>query len=292
MQIRKGIFAFAVIAAVFLTAGGQVLIGHTPPAGEARDLSLSSRLMGREMSYRVILPLGYSDPRNRDANFPVVYLLHGYAGHYGNWTDKTELRTYARLFQLIIVTPEGDNGWYTDSVTKPTDKYESYIVSELIPEIDKNFRTARTRENRFVAGLSMGGYGAVKFGLKYPETFAIAGSFSGALRTTEFTAGNAGAIGTSVDEVFGPAGSETRKANDIFRIVRELSPDRLKLIPYLYVSCGTEDFLFQSNRDFAAVLVDKKISHEYRQLPGGHTWKFWDEQVREFLGVVNRRLPK
>ena len=76
--------------------------------------------------------------------------------------------------------PEGDDGWYTDSATVPNDKYETYIIKELIPEIDKKFRTLADREHRIIAGLSMGGYGSIKFGLKYPNLFSIVGSFSGA----------------------------------------------------------------------------------------------------------------
>ena len=102
-------------------------------------------------------------------------------GHFNNWTDSTKIVEYAKKYNFIIVTPEGNNGWYSDSVSVPNDKYESYIIQELIPEIDKKFRTKADREHRAIAGLSMGGFGAMKFGLKYPEKFALIGSFSGAL---------------------------------------------------------------------------------------------------------------
>ncbi|HKX83369.1 MAG TPA: hypothetical protein VJL58_04030, partial [Pyrinomonadaceae bacterium] len=94
----------------------------------------------------------------------------------------------------------------------------------------------------------------------------------------------------SIMSVYGAAGSETRKANNIFTILRETSPEKLKTLPFIYFDCGTEDFLFQTNRDFAALLNEKKVPHEYRELPGAHTWPYWDSQVQEFLRVAGKKL--
>ncbi len=257
---------------------------------EIVDLKLASTLMGREMPYRVILPADYkTKPESR---FGVVYMLHGLTGHYNNWTEKTRLADYAGSSGLIIITPEGDNGWYTDAVATPKDKYETYIVRELIPAVDKKYRTLADRENRYIAGLSMGGYGAIKFGLKYPAMFSVVGSFSGALGAADFNETNAGSIGKSMAAVFGPDGSETRRSNNIFSMVRGLTPEAVKQLPFVYQSCGTEDFLFANNREFAALLVEKKVPHEYRQHPGGHTWEFWDTHAREFLATLGRRNRK
>lgn len=245
--------------------------------------------MGRKMPYRVVLPAGYSDAKNSAIRYPTIYLLHGLMGHYNNWTDLTKLDAYAQAYQAIIVTPEGGDGWYTDSVSSANDKYESYIVQELIPEIEKRFRTLATREKRAIAGLSMGGFGAIKFGLKYPDRFVLAGSFSGALGAASITEKRfPGAIGKSVDAIFGPDGSETRKANDIFEMIRSITPERKKTIPFLYLDCGTGDFLFQNNREFINLLIEKGVAHEYRQLPGAHDWKYWDKQVQEFLRLADR----
>lgn len=252
---------------------------------------LDSKLMQRKMSYRVVLPDDYRNP-NETTRYSVIYLLHGLTGNFANWTDKTKLAEYASKNKFIVVTLEGANGWYTDSVSVAKDKYESYIVRELIPEIDKNFRTIADRDHRVIAGLSMGGYGAIKFGLKYPEMFSLVGSFSGALGATNFTEKNAGNIGKGIDSIFGLENGETRKANDIFALIRSASAEKIKAMPYVYLSCGTEDFLIQNNRDFLALLNEKKIPHEYRELPGGHTWTFWDDQVREFLAVADRVIKK
>jgi putative tributyrin esterase len=254
------------------------------------EFKLQSKLMGRQMPYRVVVPHHYK--RDRQKNAVVIYLLHGLTGHYVNWTDKTKLKEYAAKYDFVVVTPEGNDGWYTDSVSTSNDKYESYLVQELFPTIEKEFNTLGDREHRIIAGLSMGGYGAIKFGLKYPEKFALVGSFSGALGAASFNEKNAGTIGKSIDLIFGPEGGAPRAANDIFAIIRDATTEKIKAMPFIYQSCGTEDFLFQNNRDFVALLIEKKVPHEYRQHPGGHDWKFWDTQVREFLQVAESRTKK
>jgi putative tributyrin esterase len=266
----------------------------TKPAVQTSDslqeLKLNSKLMAREMPYRVILPKNYE--ANKTEKFPVLYLLHGLTGHFDNWTDKTKLKEYAANYNYIIVTPEGRDGWYTDSINVPNDKYESYIVQELIPEIDAKFRTLADREHRAVAGLSMGGYGALKFGLKYPEKFVVVGSFSGALGAASWSVKTLGnnwkALTDSITVVYGDDESQTRKDNDIYKMVREISPEKVKILPFIYVDCGTEDFLIQQNREFIVLLAEKKIPHEFRELPGKHDWVFWDSQVQEFLRLSQK----
>lgn len=259
-------------------------------SAKAQDLKLNSKLMAREMPYRVILPKNYE--ANKAEKFAVLYLLHGLTGHFDNWADKSKLNDYALNYNYIIVMPEGNDGWYTDSATLPNDKYESYIVQELIPEIDGKFRTISDREHRAVAGLSMGGYGSLKFGLKFPDKFVLVGSFSGALGAASLSAKTLGngwkALTDSIVNTYGDDDSQTRKDNDIFKIVREISPEKAKSLPFLYVDCGTEDGLITSNREFVLLLAEKKIPHEFRELPGKHDWVFWDSQVQEFLRLSGK----
>ena len=92
------------------------------------------------------------------------------------------------------------------------------------------------------------------------------------------------------DTIYLKADNETRKANDLYRIVRELTPEQMKALPFLYLDCGTEDFLIGGNRNFSALLIEKKVPHEFRQLPGGHSWPYWDRQVREILRLAAERL--
>ncbi len=257
------------------------------------QFELKSSLMGRSVVYRVLYPVQYHYPDKREKRFPVIYLLHGITGQSSNWTEKTKIALYATHYDVFVVMVEGGNGWYTDSLTISNDKYESYIVKELLPEVETRFRVSRERSGRAIAGLSMGGYGAVKFGLKYPELFSFAASMSGALgvgTVTDQDLRGSGAIRDSILQTLGALDSPTRTANDVFRLVREFPPERTRFFPYVYLDCGTEDFLFKQSRDFAALLVERKIPHEYRELPGTHNWEYWDAQIQEILKLTAKRL--
>lgn len=254
-------------------------------------VQFQSKLTNATLPYNVILPPDYR--ASRATRYPVLYLLHGFGGHYSDWVTHANVADYAAQYRMIVVMPEGNNGWYTDSAGVATGKYESFILKELIPDVQKRYRTIEARYGRAIAGLSMGGYGALKFGLKTPETFAFVGSLSGALAAATWTEDdlkNLKAIRDSVFSVFGSVGSETRKANDIYVIARGLSAARVAALPYIYLDCGTEDFLVGLNQQFAALLREKKIPHEYRELPGDHNWAYWDQQVPEILQLAAQKL--
>jgi S-formylglutathione hydrolase FrmB len=276
------------LAALIILLSALGSYAQKPPV---ETIQLQSKLIGKTLPYNAILPPDYqSSPRSR---YPVLYLLHGFSGHYSDWVTRTNLAVYAAEYRMIVITPEGKDNWYTDSAGTATDKYESYILQELIPDVDQRFRTIQTRYARGIAGLSMGGYGALKFGLKYPDRFVFAGSLSGALGAatwTEENLKNMKAIRDSVFSVYGPVGSETRKRNDIYEITRGLTAARVAALPYFYLDCGTEDFLVDMNQKFAALLREKKIPHEYRELPGNHNWEYWDQQVREVLKIAARTM--
>jgi S-formylglutathione hydrolase FrmB len=294
--------ALVLVAVVFSAAiaGGSALPGRplaqrvltqTPANPRVQTIQFASKLVGKTLPYNVLLPISYSQPAARERHYPVIYLLHGFSGHYTNWLEKTQLVDYAANYEFIIVMPEGNDGWYTDSATVPTDKYESYILQELIPDVEKRFRAGRDAGSRAIAGLSMGGYGAIKFGLKHPELFAIAASLSGAFSAASWDVKDPGAIRDSLMQTFGPLNSETRPANDVPKLAREAKAKNTTL-PFLYVDCGTEDHLFGDNREFVSLLVELKIPHEYRQLPGSHSWTYWDSQVQEVLRIASKRFGK
>jgi putative tributyrin esterase len=269
---------------------GPVYTQRDPPR---EDFELKSALLGRMIGYQILYPVRYEYPENRGKRFPVVYLLHGVSGHSTNWLEKTKIALYAKHYDLFIVMVEGGDGWYTDSATVPSDKYESYILRELIPDVEKRFRVSTQREGRAIAGLSMGGYGAIKFGLKHPEMFAMAASMSGAFGAASWTEKelkDQGVIRDSVLQTFGSPESPTRATNDIAKLAREAAAKKITPIPYLYLDCGTEDFLFSESRELARLLVELKIPHEYRQLPGSHSWTYWDAQVQEILKLAAKRL--
>jgi S-formylglutathione hydrolase FrmB len=287
-MIKKGSSIFLSLTLSAIVAYAQAPATKPKLPAKVSEAKLESKLMGRSMPYRIILPKSYSTSKQK--RYPVVYLLHGLFGSNENWTTLTKLPSYAENYEFIIVNPEGENGWYVDSPTVAANRYESYIIKELVPAIDAKYRTNAERNGRAVAGLSMGGYGALKYGVKYPEMFALAGSFSGALGAATFksTGGVMDAIFKSINESFGPVGSETRKANDLFGLFKDVSPERIKTLPFIYLDCGTEDFLFQNNKEFDVLLIEKKVPHEFRERPGGHEWPYWDAQVAEFLRIANR----
>jgi len=292
-KIAKGSRALLLLLVLFVTLSAQA---QTTRTARFQTVNFRSSLVGATLPYIAVLPPGYDDPRppNTQASYPVLYLLHGLLGHYDNWTSKTRLTQYAAQYQMIIVTPEGNDGWYTDSATVATDKYETYVVRELIPDVEARFRVFKTREGRAVGGLSMGGYGALKFGVKYPDRFIFAASMSGALDAAEYTDSNPGSgwetLRPSILKTFGPADSAVRTSNNLRKIFQELSPQQIASLPYFYLDCGTEDGLFAASLALATILRERRIPHEYRQLPGNHAWSHWDRQVGEVLRIAAERM--
>ena len=183
-----------------------------------------SKLVNTTLPYNVILPTDYDT--SRTTRYPVLYLLHGLTGHYSDWVARTNVADYAAEYRMIVVMPEGNDSWYTDSATVTTDKYESYILKELIPDVQQRYRTIEARYGRSIAGLSMGGYGAIKFGLKSPSTFVFAASMSGAFGVTRFTAKEMGAaLGRFAETVWSHRKRNTH-GNDLFETHRKTNARR------------------------------------------------------------------
>lgn len=253
---------------------------------QLKDAEFMSRSLGHSMHYRILLPASYPSGSQK---YPVLYLLHGLYGDYKNWTDKTAITKYAAGANLIIVMPDGNDSWYNNWATDPKQKYEDYIIKDLLTEIAGHYRTIETRDSRWIAGLSMGGYGALKFALKYPQLFSVAASFSGALDAptrlqTEFPA-----FAAQLKLVFGSANSPTRADNNIYTLVKEAQP---ATIPYLYLTCGTADHFLAVNREFVADLPKRKFRYEYHETPGAHDWIFWDRSVQDFLREFVPKLQR
>ena len=254
--------------------------------GRVETVRFQSKLVDATLPYNVILPADYDT--SKTTRYPVLYLLHGLTGHYNDWVQRSNVADYAADYRMIVVTPEGNDSWYIN-------KYESYILDELIPDVQQRYRTIEARYGRSIAGLSMGGYGAIKFGLKSPSSFVFAASMSGAFGVTKFTEKEIPELWEESLKLFGPVGSETRLANDVFDILGKLTPARINSLPYFYFDCGTEDspLIFPYNRELAGVMFEKKIPHEYRQMPGDHSWGYWDRQIPEVLKIAaeKMRLP-
>jgi putative tributyrin esterase len=272
-------FRLPLLVLILLGALGA-LYHHLESAVRTETVQFNSKLIGKSLPYSVVLPPGYGLFTSRRKHYPVLYLLHGWNGHYNSWLEHTLLAQYASEHQLIIVTPEGNNGWYTDGAVTQSDKYESYVLDELIPDVDNRLRTIRDRRGRGIAGYSMGGYGALKFGFKHPEAFTFAGSMSGALDATSRN------DDASIMQTFGENNSPERKGNDVQQLAQEFPSERITQLPYFYLDCGRDDPWLASNRHFSEILLERRIAHEYRLVPGGHIWPYWDRQLREVLRVA------
>jgi S-formylglutathione hydrolase FrmB len=271
---------FLLVVLFALLAGYYV---YTSLRVHVETISFESRLVGKPLPYTVVLPPGQGLIIKRK-KYPVLYLLHGWNGHAQDWITETKIAEYAARFELIIVLPEGGNGWYTDSATVPTDKYESYILQELIPDVEHRFRVIKERRGRGVAGFSMGGYGALKFGLKHPEMFAFAASMSGAFDAP------ARSDDVSIMQTFGAVDNPVRSANDLFKLAGEMRDNSVTALPYFYMDCGTDDYWLSANRQLDRVFSERKVAHEYGEHSGGHDWKYWDRQVQDVLRVASEKL--
>jgi putative tributyrin esterase len=254
--------------------------GHT--SATLRDAIFRSANLNREMHYRVLLPTNYDASVER---YPTLFLLHGLYGDYKNWSTLTSLANYARNLNLIIAMPDAGNSWYVNSASDPADKYENYIVQDFIKEIDTHYRTMPQRATRAVAGLSMGGYAAVKLALKYPNLFAYAGGISAALDASADLDATRPEFRDGLRKVFGEPGNPVRAQNDVFVL---LDKAELKDLPYFYLDCGSDDSFLGVDRKFVGRLQKLKIRYEYYELPGGHDWKYWDSAIERFLGVLGR----
>lgn len=252
-----------------------------------REESVQSAALGRTMKYRVLLPGGYDATQQR---YPVLYLLHGLGGDYTDWTTRSNLAEYSRALPLIIVMPDAGNGWYTNAADGSA-RVEDYVFTDLPADVVKKYRTINSRYGRAVAGLSMGGYGALKMALKRPAAFAVAASFSGAFGATregELERVISAAEVERLQAIFGPPGSATRQENDVFSLAAALKPAGA---PYIYIDCGIADAaLIGPNRELVAALHKAGIAYEYHEVAGAHSWDYWDRRVREFLPVLMKRM--
>jgi putative tributyrin esterase len=251
-----------------------------------QECIFSSAALGRDMRCMVILPDGYATAPQR---FPVLYLLHGWNGDYRNWCTLTNLVAHAQRYPIIVVTPEGGNSWYVNSATVAADRFYDYASSDLIAAIDNRYRTLASRHARAMAGLSMGGYGSLLIALKHPELFAAVGSVSGAFDAPSGVENVLPDVRESTDRAYGPSASATRSSNNLFELLKRA---QAAAMPYVYLQCGTEDVLLPSNRRFAAALTERKILHEYHEVPGDHTWEFWDNALPPMLKVIASHIVR
>ncbi len=250
-----------------------------------RDVTFHSASLNRDMPYRVVMPASVAPGKK----LPVVYLLHGGGGGFRDWTNYSDVARFAES-DLLLVMPEAESSYYTNAVDPPQDRYEDYIVSDLIADVESRFPAATGRSNRSIVGLSMGGFGAVKIALRHPELFAFVGGLSSAIdvprrgfvlkrfhQSRHYTA------------IFGPMGSQSRRDNDPLVLVRTANPE---VAPYFFLTCGEQEGLLSSNREFATLLAQRHFRYEFHTVPGDHDWKQWNGWLSVlFRSLANQMKP-
>ena len=242
------------------------------PGVAMQDVTFFSPALNRNMTYRVFLPSAIEAAQK----LPVVYLLHGNGGGFQNWSNYSDVSAYAAR-GLILVMPDGGSSYFMNSAEKPEDRYEDYLVKDILADVEGRFPAAKGRESRAVVGVSMGGFAAVKLALTHPELFSFAGAISPAIDvpSRRFSLRRWGQ-GLRFRAIFGPEGSESRRRSDPFVLVRSVDPAGTS---YLYVTAGEQEALLEPNRRFAALLKQYHFSYEFHTKPGGHDWSEWDTQI-------------
>jgi S-formylglutathione hydrolase FrmB len=252
------------------------------------DDSIMSKAVDAKMRFHAVLPAGYRTSHER---YTTIYLLHGFGGDHTDWIERSDLVRYASEYKFIFITPDAHNSWYTNSADKKRN-YEDYALNELMPYVERKYRTLTSRHGRVIAGLSMGGYGAIKLALKYPARFILAGSFSGALYVPLGSRPDNKNISESLEETFGQQRSEQWTKNDPFVLLDSIKA--VNTLPYLYIATGKDDALariVENNRKLVEKLQQRGVLYEYHETPGGHTWIFWDKELRNFLRRVSSFDP-
>lgn len=249
----------AVTARVLVILGLVLSIAGAASAQSrmARTVRFPSQTLGGEATFAILLPPDYDATTKR---YPVVYLLHGGTQNHTAYPARAWFAQEVTRRGVIAVTPHIPQFAYLPRGANGAAAVDTFIVNDLVAYVDAHYRTVSERNARAIAGLSMGGLGAVTTGLAHPQLFGTVGAFSGA-----FSAGREASLATAIDA---------------------LSPDDA---PYFYLACGLGDALLPAGRALVKALEDRAIAHEYREVPGAHTWAVWDPQTVAFLDVLAGR---
>ena len=260
-------------------------------AGRGECLSLRSRILAEPVAYCVLLPPGYDADKAR--RFPVLYFLHGLGDNEqmffrsGGWNLVQQLWERRELGEFIIVTPRAGSSFYLNSRDGQY-RYEDFLLQEFVPLIENRYRIRAGRAFRGVAGISMGGYGALRFALKYPQTFSAVAVHSAALFETLpedaslMFGRNFRAFGSPLD----PAYWDQNNPLTLARSASGLSQLQI------YFDCGLQDsYGFDAGaRVLHEILEQRKVPHEFHLYPGGHDWQYIAEHFPESLAFLSRAL--
>lgn len=238
-------------------------------AAQVDTLLVRSESMNKDIKTVLIRP----DKAVKGEKCPVVYLLHGYNGHYKTWIQvRPDLPEMADRDGIIFVCPDGGhNSWYWDSPLVKEYRYETFVTQELISYIDKHYATIADRSKRAITGLSMGGHGAMWLAIRHQELFGAAGSTSGGLDIRPFP--NNWDMKSHIGER-----DENLDVWNNHTVINQL--DRLKDGALaIIIDCGVDDFFFGVNKAVHERLLQQKVAHDFILRPGAHNSKYWNNSI-------------
>ncbi len=249
-----------------------------------------SDVLDKQTAMQVILPSVGRPP------YATFYLLHGLSDDSTIWLRRSRIEAYARELPLIVVMPDGYRGFYTDNEEGPA--YGRHFAGEIPEFVERNFPAKPARGARAIGGLSMGGYGALRLALGFSDRFCSVNSHSGALMRFNLDLSprqarkdpvfkKRPAFFAELRRIFGRRPLGTR--HDLLTLIQR-ARRRHRRLPRILIDCGTDDFLFESNRRFHQQLTELDVPHVYREFPGGHDWDYWDLHIREALAFHARNL--
>ena len=248
------------------------------------QINYVSAALQRTVPVQVILPVDKFGPDGKlpeKKKFKTLYLLHGYLGNYTDWVSGTRIQRWAEERDLCVVMPSGDNAFYVDRPATGN-CYGEFIGRELVELTRRMFPLSERREDTFIGGLSMGGYGAMRNGLKYHDTFGAVISFSGVLNLFEAWGKASKEEDWSFQErIFGQYAEAVSSDKNPVWLARELAGK--ENLPDIYIACGREDFLLSHSRNFRDLLTENGYHVTYEEGPGGHEWDFWDTYIKKAL---------
>ena len=240
-----------------------------------------SQALFRIVPLNVILPADRFDAdtnrylNGKECKYKTLYLLHGLLGNYTDWVSQTRIQKWAEAKNLAVVMPSGDNSFYFNSRT-PWNDYGTFIGEELVDLTRRMFPLSEKREDTFIAGLSMGGFGALRIGSVYSETFSYVAGLSAAVHIFEDTSEEANI--SLFDNMEAAAGTDRNP-----RVAVEKMLSERRRIPKFYMACGTKDNLMQANVSFRDYLKEKGVDVTWDEENCGHDWDFWDSQIKKVL---------
>ncbi len=248
------------------------------------ELHTYSQVLEIETTVQVLLPEPDILAGKGHKPVPTLYLLHGLSGDQGGWVRHTRILDYARKYYLAVVMPAVNRSFYVDMAHGA--RYFTYMSQELPAALEAVFPLATKREERFVAGLSMGGYGALRLGLGLPDRYGAAASLSGAVEIQQAYEGLRRKLPLplqrrELDDMFGSEQALLAGDNNLWNLARALASTPEKA-PKLYLSCGTEDSLLEASQHFMDDFGEA-FSITYQTGRGGHTWDYWEGQIQQVL---------